>query len=164
MARKTLAQYKEDNEQLANRNVLLKNENIDLNNEIDRLRRSANNMFSSSEVLATKLVKAENKNALFVAAIKKLHEIIGGSEIDSILFRTLAAHPELIEPNFTSQPSYNPVDYYLNPDQLREIQTHLKNGKFIPAIKYYREQTGWGLKESKEAVEKMRDEWGLKGR
>ena len=39
-----------------------------------------------------------------------------------------------------------------------EVKTHLKNGELVKAIKAHRANTGMGLKEAKEEVEKMRDE------
>ena len=43
-------------------------------------------------------------------------------------------------------------------DQASRIKEALFNGNKIQAIKLYREQTGQGLKESKDAVEKLEDE------
>ncbi|MEV6108913.1 hypothetical protein AB0M28_30060 [Streptomyces sp. NPDC051940] len=41
--------------------------------------------------------------------------------------------------------------------QLAEIDAQLRQDRLIMAIKLYREYTGVGLKEAKEAVEKLRD-------
>ncbi|MCX4645690.1 ribosomal protein L7/L12 [Streptomyces sp. NPDC058293] len=39
--------------------------------------------------------------------------------------------------------------------ELEQVATHLRNGKKIQAIKVYREITGAGLKEAKDAVDRM---------
>jgi ribosomal protein L7/L12 len=41
-----------------------------------------------------------------------------------------------------------------------EIRTAIEDGNLIPAIKRYREVTGAGLKEAKEAVEAIRARMG----
>jgi ribosomal protein L7/L12 len=41
------------------------------------------------------------------------------------------------------------------PDPLTEVREHIRAGKKIQAIKVYRELTGVGLKEAKDAVERM---------
>lgn len=41
------------------------------------------------------------------------------------------------------------------PDAFGEVRAHLRAGKKIQAIKIYRELTGTGLKEAKDAVERM---------
>ncbi|MDP1918544.1 MAG: ribosomal protein L7/L12, partial [Myxococcales bacterium] len=38
-----------------------------------------------------------------------------------------------------------------------ELRRHLAGGRLIDAIKRYRELTGLGLKESKDAIESLRD-------
>jgi len=45
-----------------------------------------------------------------------------------------------------------------NPDHTVAIQEALFDGKKIEAIKLYREQTGLGLKESKDAVEHIEEQ------
>ena len=45
----------------------------------------------------------------------------------------------------------------LTPEQDREIRQEIDAGRLIQAIKLYRQVTGLGLKESKDAVEAMRD-------
>lgn len=42
-------------------------------------------------------------------------------------------------------------------DKLQEIRQVLAGGKKIQAIKMYREHTGAGLKEAKDAVERLQD-------
>lgn len=42
-----------------------------------------------------------------------------------------------------------------------EVLSHLMNGKKIQAIKVYRERTGAGLAEAKDAVERLARERGL---
>lgn len=46
----------------------------------------------------------------------------------------------------------------INPDDLARVQAALGGRRKIEAIKIYREATGLGLKESKEAVERMERE------
>jgi hypothetical protein len=41
------------------------------------------------------------------------------------------------------------------PDPFGEVRSLVRSGKKIPAIKVYRELTGVGLKEAKDAVERM---------
>lgn len=41
------------------------------------------------------------------------------------------------------------------PDQFGDVRTYIRAGQKIQAIKVYREITGVGLKEAKDAVERM---------
>lgn len=41
------------------------------------------------------------------------------------------------------------------PDPMAEVHEHLRAGKKIQAVKVYREITGVGLKEAKDAVDRM---------
>lgn len=49
-------------------------------------------------------------------------------------------------------PAYNPTNF-LSPGDRERIMVLVRNGKKIHAIKLYREVTGAGLREAKEAVE-----------
>lgn len=51
-------------------------------------------------------------------------------------------------------PVYNPINY-LSPGDRERILVLLRGGKKIHAIKLYREVTGAGLREAKEAVEHL---------
>jgi ribosomal protein L7/L12 len=53
-----------------------------------------------------------------------------------------------------TSPAANP-ESGLTPAVLQSIETDLRNNRLINAIKTYREATGLGLKESKDAVEEM---------
>lgn len=50
----------------------------------------------------------------------------------------------------------------VNPDGMRNVIDFIKAGEYIQAIKLYRELTGLGLKEAKEAVDRMRFETEIK--
>jgi ribosomal protein L7/L12 len=56
--------------------------------------------------------------------------------------------------DYTADPNADPV---MSP----QIQEALRRGNKIEAIKIYRELTGVGLAEAKEAVEKMEKKFGL---
>lgn len=45
----------------------------------------------------------------------------------------------------------------VTPERLQAVQVFIDQGRLIDAIKEYRQLTGVGLKEAKEAVEAMRD-------
>lgn len=71
-----------------------------------------------------------------------------------IIVPSIAVHQEEIE-------GRKPTKYALQDQRdlkLAEIQTELRAGRKINAIKIFRETFGTGLKEAKEAVEAM--EWG----
>lgn len=61
------------------------------------------------------------------------------------VIEAIKATSDTLSPKFT-EPAY-----------VEECRAMLRNNKFIGAIKYWREKTGYGLKEAKEAVEKLRD-------
>jgi len=50
----------------------------------------------------------------------------------------------------------------VNPDGMRNVIDFIKAGEYIQAIKLHREITGLGLKESKEAIDKLRFETEIK--
>jgi len=49
----------------------------------------------------------------------------------------------------------------LSPEQFRTILEAMRQGRKIEAVKLYREATGAGLAESKDAVERMADDGGI---
>jgi hypothetical protein len=50
------------------------------------------------------------------------------------------------------------IEFSLNKDNIREKAIALiKNGQILQAVKWVKECTGWGLRESKEYVDSLRD-------
>jgi len=101
-------------------------------------------MDDNNNVYPSEIVYNHIKEGRKIEAIKILREETGMSLRDA---------KEFIEKfelrNFSKQSSIEASESVLN---------HLRKGSKIGAIKKYREETGMGLKDSKEAVEKMIDE------
>ena len=66
--------------------------------------------------------------------------------------RSIRQPDEVSEADEAQQPGAEPLAR-LTPDQAAEIDEALDRGRKIEAIKLYREWTGLGLKEAKEAIE-----------
>jgi len=71
-----------------------------------------------------------------------------------------AQNDALRESNLTQQATINNLKSggsltYITPDDLRRIVQDLDDGLKIPAIKFTRDLTGWGLAESKAFVEAL---------
>lgn len=68
---------------------------------------------------------------------------------DRIIFLVCRENPELL-------PSKEDVaSPFIPEEEMKVIKDDIKYGKKIEAIKHFREATGLGLRESKEAVERM---------
>jgi ribosomal protein L7/L12 len=94
------------------------------------------------------LIRSGNK----IAAIKAYRERTGlGLKEAKDAVEALAAQPAR-EPNLANLSANGPDD---------EVLTLIRSGKKIAAIKAYREQTGVGLKDAKDAVEALAAEHGI---
>lgn len=99
-----------------------------------------------------------------IAAIKAYRELTGAglAEAKNAVEQLMAGPPKRDEPTAPPLPqstafrSEGPA-----PEQQVELLEMLRQGAKIPAIKRYREITGSGLKEAKEAVEELALKHGL---
>jgi len=76
------------------------------------------------------------------------------------LLRYMGVDPEIAAAGSAALPAGPPLDAASSP----EIVALVQNGKPIQAIKAYRQITGAGLKESKDAIDGLRFELGLSRR
>lgn len=93
------------------------------------------------------LAKTEGK----LAAVKRYREITGSG----------LAEAKLAVEQFQQAHFSNPGSAQDSTELSSEIVTLLGQGEYLPAIKLYRERTGFGLKHSKAAVERIARENGI---
>ncbi|MBO0780763.1 MAG: ribosomal protein L7/L12 [Ktedonobacteraceae bacterium] len=72
-----------------------------------------------------------------------------------LLGRLSRGHPSIIEQQIANLNTYQPSHNELDEEPMDRIERLLREGNKIRAIKVYREHTGCGLKEAKEAVENL---------
>jgi len=102
-----------------------------------------------------KAIEAEIRELLVlgdkIAAIKRYREATGGGLAEAKtaveFMESVGSVPERLQPD--------------NPDLTHQIVNLLGRGEKIAAVKLYREQTGSGLKEAKEAVERIGQQHGI---
>jgi ribosomal protein L7/L12 len=93
-----------------------------------------------------------------IEAVKRYREATGAGlaeskdAVEAIMASPLAWAPQ---PPIPHTPHMAVPSGILSPDKQAAIVSLLRNGRKIEAIKLYREETGLGLAESKEAVEAL---------
>ena len=114
---------------------------------------------AEKDVLQARVNALDRNRAFLFEALSIFKKIVPLKDVrDKIIIDLLITHPELlatyaldVKPSKVSREILDQI-----PAEGRsEILAEIRNGRKIPAIKFFRQYTGAGLREAKDAIDKL---------